>query len=56
MADRVDAFGRAIDGGAVAHVTIDEPAGQAAAARGACEDDAASGPARTSARTIARPT
>ena len=40
MADRVHAFGGAIDGRAVAHVTIDQPAGQVAAARGACKDDA----------------
>ena len=35
----VDAIGRAVDRGAVAHVAIDQPAGQAAAARGAREDD-----------------
>ena len=40
VADRVDAVGGAIDGRAVAHVAIDEPAGQVAAARGARKDDA----------------
>ncbi len=40
MADGVHAFGGAIDGRAVAHVAIDQPARQVAAARGACEHDA----------------
>ena len=39
MADRVHALSRAVDRGAVADVAVDQPTGQAAAARGAREHD-----------------